>query len=62
MFLMDYIYIRSEDLPDDAKNPTWKILNVYIDAHSKILIDEYPGYVVQAISILKSQYANMTFS
>ena len=34
----------------------------YIDAHSKILIDLYPGYVVQSISRLKYQCTNMIFS
>ena len=34
----------------------------YIYAHSQILIDECPGYGVQAIPRFKSQCENMTFS
>ena len=34
----------------------------YIDKHSQILIGEYPGDVLQAISRLQSQCANMTFA
>ena len=41
MLLMEYTSIRGEYLPDYAKNSTWKILHAYIDAHGKILIDEY---------------------
>ena len=37
-------------------------MHAYIYAHSQISIDEYPGYWVQAISRLKSQYGNMTFA
>ena len=37
-------------------------LHEYIDVHSQRLIDKYPGYVVQAITILRSQFENMTFS
>ena len=62
MFLMDYLSIRDEYLPDYAKNSTWNILRAYIDAHSQILIDEDPGYVVQAITILQYQCAIITFS
>ena len=52
MLLMDYPCIRGEELPDYAKNATWDLLHAYIDAHSQILIDEYPVNVVQAVSIL----------
>ena len=34
---------------------------IYINVHSQILIEECTGYGVQSISILKSQYTNMTF-
>ena len=44
MLIMDYPSIRGKYLPDYAKNLTWNYLRVCIDAHSKILIDEYPGY------------------
>ena len=37
-------------------------LHAYIDVHSQRLIYERPGDIVQAISILKSQCANMEFS
>ena len=37
-------------------------MNVYIDAPSKILIDECPGYGIQAITLLQSQFTNMTFA
>ena len=59
---MDYPSIRGEELPYHAKDSTWNLLYVYIDAHITILIDECPGYGVQAISILQPQCANMTFS
>ena len=36
--------------------------HVYIDAHSQILINEFPGDEVQDISILQSQCANIAFS
>ena len=36
-------------------------MNAYIDEHSQILIDDCPGYGVQAISRFKSQCENMTF-
>ena len=62
MLLIDYPYIRGEYLPDHAKNSTWNLLRAYIDAHIQILIDEYPGDGVQAISIFQSQCSNITFS
>ena len=48
---MEYPFRREEDLPDCAKKSTWILLHVYIDAHSQILTYEYPGDVVQDISI-----------
>ena len=59
MLLMDYPYIREEELSDYAKKGTWNLLHAYIDVHIQILIYEYPGYGVQAISILQYQYENM---
>ena len=53
MLLMDYPYIRGEYLPDYAKRATWNLFHKYTDAHSQVLIDEFPGYGVQSISILK---------
>ena len=50
MFLMDYISIRGEELPDYAKNSTWNPLHSYIYEHSQILIYEYPVDGVQYIS------------
>ena len=35
-------------------------MHEYLYAHSQILIHEFPGYGLQAISILQSQCANMT--
>ena len=52
---MEYPSIRGEYFPDFDKNFTWNILHAYIDAHSQILIDEYPGGGVHAISRLKYQ-------
>ena len=52
MLLMEYPYIRGEEIPDDAKNYTWNLFRAYIDAHSQILIYECPGDGVQAISRL----------
>ena len=62
ILLMDYPSKRGEELPDYDKNATWNLFLAYIDAHSKIIIDEYPGYWVQAISILQSQCANIFFA
>ena len=62
MLLVDYPSIRGEDLTDYTKKAAWNIFHSYIDAHSKISIDEYPGDGVQAISSLQPQSANMTFS
>ena len=61
MLLMDYPYTIGEYFPDDAKEATCNLLHAYIYAHSKILIDEYPGYGVQYIKILKYQWENTTF-
>ena len=62
MLLMDYPYIRGEYLTYYSKKATWKLLNAYVDSHSKRIINEYPGYGVQAITVLKYKSANMTFS
>ena len=43
MLLMDYPSTREEELPDYAKKATWNLFHAYIDAHSQIWIDEYPG-------------------
>ena len=61
MLFMDYPSIREEYFPDYAKKAAWKLLNAYIDAHSQSLIDEYPENGGQAISILQSKWASMTF-
>ena len=37
-------------------------MQAYIDAYSQILIDEFPGDKLQAIAILQSQCADMTFA
>ena len=62
MLIMEYPSIRGEELLDYAKKSTWNLLHAYIDSHSQILIDECPWDVVQAIWILMSQCANMTFA
>ena len=62
MFLIDNPSIRGEEVPDYTKNATWKLFRVYIDSHSQILIDGYLGYIVQAISILQSLFANMALA
>ena len=62
MLLMDYPWIRGEEIPDYAKKATWNLLHAYIDAHSQILIDKFTGYGVQAILRLKYQYTNMKFA
>ena len=59
---MDYPSIWGGDLPYCGKNSTCNLLIENIDAHSKILIDEYTGDGVQSISILQSQCADMTFA
>ena len=43
MLIMNYSYIRGEYLSYHAKTFTWKLLHAYIDAHSKMLNDEYSG-------------------
>ena len=62
MFLMDYPYIRREDISDFYQKSTCNLLHAYIDAHSQILIDECPLYGVQEIPRLQSQCSNMKFS
>ena len=62
MFIMDYTYIREEDFPYYAKHSTGGLLHTYIDAHSQIFMHEYPGYVAQYISRLKSHCASMNLS
>ena len=42
------------------KCPQENVLHAYIDAHSQILTDEYPGDGVQDITILQSQFSNKT--
>ena len=54
--------MRAEYFPDYDKNATWNLLYAYIDAHSQILIDEYPGDGVQAITIFQYQCENITFA
>ena len=48
MLLIDYPYIRGEEIPDYAKKATWNVLHAYIDVTSQILVYECPGDVVQA--------------
>ena len=55
MLIIDYPSIRGEVFPDYARNSTWDLLRTYIDANIQRLIDEYPGYGVQAITILQPQ-------
>ena len=62
MLLMDYPFIREEDLPDFSNKFTWNLLYEYIDAHSQILIDEFPGDAVQAITRMQCQFENMKFA
>ena len=59
---MEYPYIEGEGMPDYRKQATWNLLHEYIYAHRQILIYEYPGDVAEAITRLKYQCANMTFS
>ena len=56
MLLLDFPSISEEYLPDYAKKATWNLLHTFIYAHSQILFDEYPGDVVQAISILQYKW------
>ena len=37
-------------------------MHLYINVHSQSLIDDYPGYVVKAITTLQSQCVNMIFA
>ena len=52
ILLMEYQYIREEDLLDYNKNVIWNLLRAYIYAHSQRLINEYPGCGVQTITQL----------
>ena len=61
MLLMEYPSIEVEGIPDDAKQVIWNLLHAYIYAHRQMLIDEYPGGGVEAITNLKYQCSNMTF-
>ena len=61
MLLMDYPFIRKEKIPDYSKKDTWNLLHYYMDENIQIIFDECPWDRVQAISIIQSQYANMTF-
>ena len=54
MLLMDYPSIRGEYLPYYSENVTWNLLYAYIDAHSQILMYEYPGGGLQDTSRLKT--------
>ena len=60
--LMNYPSIREENSPYYSKHDTWNMLNSYIDAHRQMLIYEYPGDVVQGITISQYQCANMNFA
>ena len=62
MFLMEYLSIEEDEMKDDSKQAAWDLLNAYINAHSNSSIDEYPEDGVEAITILQSQCANLTFS
>ena len=44
------------------KKTSLNVLYAYIDTHNQRLIDKCPGYGSQAISVLKSQCANIKFS
>ena len=61
MLLKEYPSIRGEYLSGYDKKATWNLFHAYIYAHSQILIFEYPGDGVQAISRLQYKCENMTF-
>ena len=52
MSLKESPSIRGKKISDFTKNSTYNLLNVYADINSQRLIDECPGDVLQAISIL----------
>ena len=60
MLILGYPSTGRKDLSDYSKKATCKPFHSYIDEHSQLLIDEYPGYGVQAIIILQYQCENMT--
>ena len=62
MLLTYYPYIIEEGFPYYYKQVTWNLFHLFIYVHSQRLINEYPGYVVQDITTLQYQCANMTFS
>ena len=62
MLLMDYPYIGEEEITDNDKKATWKVLHAYIDANSQRLIDKCSVEGAQSISIFQSQCTNIIFA
>ena len=59
MFIMDYQSKIGKNFTYYAKIFTWNLLHAYIDTSIQIIIDEYPGDRVQAITRLQSQCENI---
>ena len=60
--LLDYPKIEGENIKEFSKKDIRNILHANIDVHSRILIDELPGYGIKCIEKLQSHCAKMTFS
>ena len=62
MLLMDYPSIIGGGVPDYAKNSHMEPFARIYNAHSQIIIDEYPVNGVQDLTIYQPQCAKMTFT
>ena len=59
MLLIDYPYIRGEELPDYVKESSCNLLHAYTYLHSQRWLYECPGNGVQTISRFQYLCANM---
>ena len=54
--------IGQDNIKDFVKKAIRNILHAKIDVNRKILIDEFPGDAVQAITRMQCQFENMKFA
>ena len=59
MLIMEYSYKEGEEIQEYTKQATWNLFDAFIDTYIRKLIYEYPGNVLEAITILKYQCENM---
>ena len=62
VMLIEYSSIRGGNIQNYASKDIRNIFHSYIDAHSHRLIDDYPGYVLEATTGLQSQFSRIIFS